>query len=312
MAAQFFLKNLHSEMRTAASDLFGRPENLQYIPNVFGELMKVLISPSESVKEAVNWVLGEGNDPDISLHMRMLMNKSVRAIQAALKCMGKAMDYLQLQSKPKVVLVSDTPSIGNDVAQLLNGLAEVHRFNYELFKGNISGKGEVPSSDFRVKDWGPAPRWVAFVDFFLAARARHAVISGAHRRVGTTYAQLMVALAAAYRLADNSSASSRFLFFSSFQSSLLSEGLANQSGWGHAWSRFGGPLSCRNQPAQCALTPLLPPAWWDGLWQSPIQKDIEKMQLYGIQLSGFGTFDDSYLQSFCNFKKKVVRTVTLI
>lgn len=51
--------------------------------------------------------------------------------------------------------------------------------------------------EFRVKDWGPAPRWVAFVDFFLASRAKHAVVSGAHRRVGTTYAQLIAALAAA-------------------------------------------------------------------------------------------------------------------
>lgn len=53
---------------------------------------------------------------------------------------------------------------------------------------------------FRVKDWGPAPRWVAFVDFFLASRAKHAVVSGASRRVGTTYAQLIAALAAAQQL----------------------------------------------------------------------------------------------------------------
>lgn len=55
----------------------------------------------------------------------------------------------------------------------------------------------LQSSDFRAKDWGPAPRWVAFVDFFLASRAKHAVVSGAHRRVGTTFAQLVAALAAA-------------------------------------------------------------------------------------------------------------------
>lgn len=53
---------------------------------------------------------------------------------------------------------------------------------------------------FRVKDWGPAPRWVAFVDFFLASRAKHVLVSGANRRVGTTYAQLIAALAAAQRL----------------------------------------------------------------------------------------------------------------
>jgi hypothetical protein len=53
--------------------------------------------------------------------------------------------------------------------------------------------------DFRSRDWGSAPRWVAFVDFFIAAQARYAVVTGAHRRVGTTYAQLITALAAANR-----------------------------------------------------------------------------------------------------------------
>lgn len=62
-------------MRQAASNLFGQPENLQYRPNVFGELMRVLISPSEDVKLAVNSVLDGGRDPDIALHMRMLMNR---------------------------------------------------------------------------------------------------------------------------------------------------------------------------------------------------------------------------------------------
>lgn len=75
MAAQFFLKNVHPEMRKAASDLFGSPEFLLSRANVYGELMRVLISPSDDVKAAVNWVLGGGGDPDISLHMRMLMNR---------------------------------------------------------------------------------------------------------------------------------------------------------------------------------------------------------------------------------------------
>ena len=74
MAAQFFLKNVHPEMRKAASDLFGFPELLPSRPNVYGELMRVLISPSDDVKAAVNWVLA-GGDPDVSLHMRMLMNR---------------------------------------------------------------------------------------------------------------------------------------------------------------------------------------------------------------------------------------------
>lgn len=313
VAAQFFSKNIHIEMRQAASNLFGQPENIQYRPNVFGELMRVLISPSEDVKLAVNSVLDGGRDPDIALHMRMLMNRSVRAVQAALSCIRKVMHEMQLGSRPKLVLVSDSPSVVKDIKPILEDFAEVLHFDYELFDGNISGKvNGLHSLNFRVKDWGPAPRWVAFVDFFLASRAKRAIISGAHRRVGTTYAQLAAALAAAHSVVENSSASSRFSFFSSFQSNLLLEGLRNQVGWGHVWNRFGGPLSCHNQSSQCALTPLLPPAWWDGVWQSPIPRDIQRMDAYGIQLSGFGTFNDEYLSSFCDSRKKNVVTVALI
>lgn len=69
-----------------------------------------------------------------------------------------------------------------------------------MFEGNITTVNGLKSLEFRAKDWGPAPRWVAFVHFFLASRAKHAVVSGAHRRVGTTYAQLIAALAAARNL----------------------------------------------------------------------------------------------------------------
>lgn len=75
VAAQFFLKNVHSEMREVASNLFGRPEDLQYRANVFGELMRILMSPSKNVESAVNWALNGGSDPDIALHMRMMMNR---------------------------------------------------------------------------------------------------------------------------------------------------------------------------------------------------------------------------------------------
>lgn len=61
-------------MRTTASTLFGHPGSVQSRPNVFGELMRVIISPSQAVEEAVNLVLN-GVDPDITLHMRMLMNR---------------------------------------------------------------------------------------------------------------------------------------------------------------------------------------------------------------------------------------------
>ncbi|XP_038698455.1 uncharacterized protein LOC119996028 isoform X2 [Tripterygium wilfordii] len=311
VASQFFLKNVHPEMRNAAFDLFGKPDSLHTRPNVFGELMKVLISPSKDVEEAVNWVLSGGRDPDISLHMRMLMNRSVRALQAALSCVRKAMKTLPNGSKPRVVLVSDTPTLVNTLAQNISEFAEVLRFDYKHYRGDIAQNNKLRSLDFRVKDWGPAPRWVAFVDFFLASRAKHAVVSGAHKRVGTTYAQLIAALAAANHLGEDSARSS-FSFLSSFQSNLLTDGLRLQVGWGHVWNRFAGPLSCHNQPNQCAFTPLLPPAWWDDLWQSPIPRDLRRLATYGIFLSDFGTIDEVELQSFCSSKKKKVKTVLII
>ncbi|TKY63026.1 hypothetical protein E2542_SST12891 [Spatholobus suberectus] len=307
VAAQFFLKNIYSQMRIAAFDLFGDPQVLGSRPNVFGELMRILISPSKDVEAAVNWVIGGEDNPDISLHMRMLMNRSIRAVQAALYCIKKAIQSQRLMSRPKVVVVSDTPSLVKSIVPNISEFAEVLYFDYEKFKGNIF-EG-LPKSDFRVKDWGPAPRWVAFVDFFLASRAKYAVVSGAHRRVGTTYAQLIAALAATRNLGDNSSSSS-FSFLSSFQSNMLTDGLKNQIGWGHVWNRYAGPLSCPNQTNQCSFTPLLPPGWWDGLWQSPIPRDINRLAAYGIQLSGLGTVDYDSLQNYCSSRKNVERAIT--
>ncbi|CAJ1953333.1 unnamed protein product [Sphenostylis stenocarpa] len=307
--AQFFLKNIHSQMRTAAFDLFGDPQVPGLRPNVFGELMRVLISPSEDVEAAVNWAIGGGENPDISVHMRMLMNRSGRAVQAVLRCLKKAIRSQHLMSaRPKVVLVSDTPAVVKSIMSMSNisEFSEVLHFDHAQFRGSMS-KG-LRISDFRRKDWGSAPRWVAFVDFFLASRAKYAVISGAHRRVGTTYAQLIAALAAAYNLGDKSG--SKLVFFSSFQSNLLSDGLRNQGGWGHVWNRYAGPLSCRNQANQCAFTPVLPSAWWDGLWQSPIPRDINRLASYGVRLSGLGTIDGNSLKNHCKKKKNVVRTIT--
>lgn len=71
---QFFLKNIHPNMRRAALNLFGDPYMMSSRPNVFGELMRVLAAPSDSIREAVNWVLN-GVDPDVALHMRMLSNR---------------------------------------------------------------------------------------------------------------------------------------------------------------------------------------------------------------------------------------------
>ncbi|KAL5173396.1 hypothetical protein HKD37_16G045946 [Glycine soja] len=319
VAAQFFLKNMHSQMRTAALNLFGDPQVLGLRPNVFGELMRVLISPSEDVEAAVNWVIGGGENPDISLHMRMLMHRSGRAVQAVLHCLNKAMRSQHLMSsRPKVVVVSDTPAVVKSIMYMsnLSEFVEVLHFDYDKYRGSMF-KG-LHITDSRRRDWGTAPRWVAFVDFFLASRAKYATISGAHRRVGTTYAQLVAALSAAYNLGisaihsaySRDMSGSRFIFLSSFQSNLLTDGLKNQRGWGHVWNRYAGPLSCRKQGNQCAFTPVLPSAWWDGLWQSPIPRDINRLASYGIKLSALGTVDKDSLKNHCKKKKNVVRTIT--
>ncbi|XP_017231655.1 uncharacterized protein LOC108206011 isoform X1 [Daucus carota subsp. sativus] len=315
VALQFFLKNVHEEMRRVASVLFSDNEFLQYRPNTIGELMRVIISPSENVEEAVKWALNGGPDPHIALHMRMLNNRPARAVKAALNCIKKALvndsGYL---SRPRIVIVSDTPSIVNDITPKLQEFAEVVHFDHKMFRGNLSSRNTVEKSqmEFRVKDWGPAPRWVAFVDFFLASRAKHAVVSGASRRVGTTYAQLIAALAAARQLGENHASASNFTFFSSFHSNILTNGLRHQVGWGHVWNRFAGPLSCDNQPNQCAITPLLPPGWWDGIWQSPILRDMHRMEAYGVKLHKLGKVDTNRLQSYCKSRKDVVRTISVI
>ena len=84
-----------------------------------------------------------------------------------------------------------------------------------------------------------------------------------------------------------------------------------QVGWGHVWNRFAGPLSCHSQSNQCAHTPLLPPAWWDGLLQSPIPRDIRRLEAFGINLSGLGTFDENQLLTFCNSRKNIVLTLPI-
>lgn len=230
-----------------------------------------------------------------------------------MECLRKALSSFDLPSKPKIALVSDTPTLVKEIQRDLEEFAEVLYFDYGHFEGNISDEmNRLNDLKFRTRDWGPAPRWVAFVDFFLASRAKRVVISGAHRRVGTTYAQLIAALAAAHRLENMSSAGSSFTYLSSFQSNLLSGGLKNQIGWGHVWNRFAGPLSCHKQSNQCAFTPILAPAWWDGLWQSPIPRDVHRMEAYGIQLSGLGTVDEDRLLSYCTSRKKPAITTRML
>ncbi|CAN6709094.1 unnamed protein product [Malus baccata var. baccata] len=263
VAAQFFLKNIHPEMRNAASTLFGKPEDLHSRPNVFGELMRVLITPSVDVQEAVNWVLG-GVEPDISLHMRMLMNKSVRAAQAALNCIKTSMHNLGKSPRPRVVLVSDDPSLVKSITPNISKFAEAC---WDYLCSVNCGTGCSKQS------------------WYIHTVPESSLLTNVAKKC-------------------NDPTGSSFAFLSSFQGDLLREGLRFQIGWGHVWNRFAGPLSCHSQPNQCAFTPLLPPSWWDGLWQSPLPRDIKRLAEYGIELSGFGTIDENHLRSFCSSRKQ--------
>ncbi|KAL6659873.1 hypothetical protein ACP70R_002702 [Stipagrostis hirtigluma subsp. patula] len=304
---QFFLKNIHPGMKAAASALFGLPDSLHARPNTFGELMRAIISPSTAIQEAVRWAL-KGANPDIVLHMRMMMNRPVRARKAAVNCIKRAMQICHMKGTPRVALVSDAPSFVKEMKFDISEFAEVIYFDYKLFvksSGQVMIGNDKPL-DFRSRDWGSAPRWAAFVDFFLASRARYAVVTGAHRRVGTTYAQLIAALAAANRHGQEPSGTN-FTFLSSIHSNLLVDGLSTQVGWGHIWNRYAGPLSCQHQPHQCALTPLLPPAWWDGQWQSPIPRDVRRLLEYGVRLSNTGEVDERRLMAHCMSRKDHVK-----
>ncbi|XP_051185179.1 uncharacterized protein [Lolium perenne] len=232
----------------------------------------------------------------------------IRAKTAAVSCIHRAIQISRLKRTPRVALISDTPSFVKEIKQDISDFAEVTYFDYKLFARRIDVEmnGNDKPLGFRSKDWGSAPRWAAFVDFFLASSARYAVVTGAHRRVGTTYVQLVAALAAANRHGHEPSGAN-FTFLSSIHSNLLVDGLSTQVGWGHVWNRYAGPLSCPHQLHQCALTPLLPHAWWDGQWQSPIPRDVRRLLDYGVQLSNTGEVDDERLVSHCRSRKDHVK-----
>ncbi|KAH7404775.1 hypothetical protein KP509_15G042000 [Ceratopteris richardii] len=305
-------------MRESAKRLFGDPSEPLSRPNVFGELFKAFISPMPVIEEAVNWVLQGQPDPDISVHMRMLNSKSFSAPHAAYNCIQKVIkNSPKSKSLARVVLVSDTPYTVALLKEQLEGVAQVIHFDYELFIRSQHNLSEVLSKNYfkppekRVRDWGSMPRWVAIVDMFLAARAKTAVISGANRRVGTTYVQLLAALAAARRLGINGD-NHPLKFYSSFQAPLIAEGLAGQRGWGHTWRRFGGRLSCTNQTRQCAETPILPYAWWDGPWQSPLPRDNKKMLVYGVKVLESGQVEEDSLPRMCRLRKATLETLQLV
>lgn len=55
----------------------------------------------------------------------MLYFRSIRAVQAALNCVRKATHNLNTTSRPKVVLVSDTPSLVTSITPDISTFAEV-------------------------------------------------------------------------------------------------------------------------------------------------------------------------------------------
>ncbi|KAG0601115.1 hypothetical protein M758_11G085000 [Ceratodon purpureus] len=318
-AIQLLLKNEHPAMRRAAAKLLGNPAIPSSRPNTFGELFRAFIAPNAGIKAAVQWALKGGPDPDITLHLRMLHSRTRPGPAAAATCINRIRRILnpsQLSSarRPRVVVVTDTPAIIPELQKSLGQTVEVIHFNYLAFAKQKTNRSEIFNLNYgmpahnRLRDWGAMPRWVAMVDFFLAARARTAVISGAYRRVSTTYAQFVAALASANTLDEEDPSRPACVYYSSLQSPLLTSGLASQSGWGHTWRPFGGKLGCRNQPTQCAQTALMPYAWWDAPWQSPISADLRKMRsLTG--LDAMGQVSERAMDQYCTAarRKPVVR-----
>eukprot|EP00850_Spirogloea_muscicola_P001284 SM000004S15154 [mRNA] locus=s4:1570060:1575633:- [translate_table: standard] len=305
---QWFLKSRNLNMRARAYQVMGHPWDPDSRPNIFGELLRVLIKPTPMIKQAVDWTLS-GRAPDLVLHLRMLHSKSPTTLAAATSCVQTAIDsnpYLKGR-RPRLVIVSDTPTTIPTMTRLFGKSAEVISFDYAGYMDAHPENDKMNADSFRVpderkKDWGPMPRWVALVDFFLAARARRGVISSAAWRVATTYAQLVASLAAANNLNDQGD-NKGFVLWSCFNKAVLDHGLLRQGGRGHAWHTFGGPLSCPRQPAQCAMTPLLPYAWWDAPWQSLTGRDMRKLRQIGIKVTSEGVVTQGKVNGFCKLRR---------
>ncbi|OEL17195.1 hypothetical protein BAE44_0021787 [Dichanthelium oligosanthes] len=295
IGVQFFLKNVHPRMKAAASALFGLPNSLDARPNTFGELMRVIISPSSTVQAAVNWAL-KGVNPDIVLHMRMMANRPVRARKAAVLCIKRALQICCMKGTPRVALVSDTPAFVKEIKSDISEFAEVLYFDYKLFTKtsglDIVGNDKLMAFEACFVDT-IASIWLDILfpelkTFFCASLWIFVQETGD-------------------QLQGQEPSGANFTFLSSVHSNLLVDGLSTQVGWGHIWNRYAGPLSCQRQPHQCALTPLLPPAWWDGQWQSPISRDVRRLLEYGVRLSNTGEVDERHLTSHCRSRKDHVK-----
>jgi len=88
-AIQLLLKNAHPAMRRAAAKLLGNPAIPSSRPNTFGELFRAFIAPNSDIREAVQWALKGGPDPDITLHLRMLHSRTKPAPASASACINR-------------------------------------------------------------------------------------------------------------------------------------------------------------------------------------------------------------------------------
>ena len=91
-----------------------------------------------------------------------------------------------------------------------------------------------------------------------------------------------------------------FQLISSFWKDLLLPGLYLQTGRGYAWNTFAGKLSCKRQPAQCARTPAMPYAWWDGPWQSPLKNGLKRLTKYGVNFPLNGRINKQVVMDMCH------------
>ncbi|GAQ85035.1 hypothetical protein KFL_002180100 [Klebsormidium nitens] len=328
-------RSRHPHIRRKAAELFGEPMLPHTRPNLLGEALRALISPRPVIARAVSRVLKDGA-PVVSVHMRMMQLDCPDTVAQATVCTRNALQQAGqtdgTTTLPTVLLVTDTPSAGLKFARSLQGIAKVIRFNATLYKIHHPEEERLPiQEDHLASDWGKDPRWAAVVDFFLAAETSHAFISVSPTRVATTFGHLAAAFAASksYGLGEptpvnatfvttghderggllghvgttagrGASPAGAFKFYCSFSAKHLKNGVPYLDSAG-SWSSFTGPLSCKDQPGQCALTSLLPYNFFEHEWASPHAQHRRNSFLEkGIPLTPAGDLPRAAVEEFCN------------
>lgn len=74
--------------------------------------------------------------------------RSVRGLQAALQCIRKAMLNLATVSKPRLVLVSDTPNFVKSIMPILSEFAEVTASLSDYISSNVVTSGQLLLAPF--------------------------------------------------------------------------------------------------------------------------------------------------------------------